>query len=304
MLANSMTTLVTMISDTEKDFIAVERCRELTEDTPFEAAVVSCSGVVPSHLHHPLSTHISQTTLSACPQVEVAWPKEGCIVFENVHLVYPSMMTSTQQTEVIMEGNEKENFALNGVSLKIGAGEHVGVVGRTGSGKSSLLRVLFRLVPHLEGPITNPQIARLKNFRGATGTVKVDDIDVRQVPLNILRSRMLCVSQDPFLFSGTVRDNLDPDGLYSDGQLADILIRCGLVNEEGETLTLLSSEVGEAGRSLSAGQRQLLCLARALFHHSRSQHSVICLDEATSSLDDTCEKKIQVGRVLCCPYCH
>lgn len=94
-------------------------------------------------------------------------------MFEDVYLVYPSATVSIEQTEAIVEGNKKENFALSGISLKVEAGEHVGVVGRTGSGKSSLLRVLFRLVPHLEGPVTNPQIARTKNFRGATGTVSI-----------------------------------------------------------------------------------------------------------------------------------
>ncbi|KAL5967895.1 Multidrug resistance-associated protein 7 [Taenia solium] len=293
MLASSMTSLVTMMSDTEKEFIAVERCRELTEEMPLEDNVISCSVVAPRHRRQPASTHFLQTELLDCSQVDVAWPKAGRIVFEDVYLVYPSAMMSVEQTEAIVEGNGKENFALSGISLKVEAGEHVGVVGRTGSGKSSLLRVLFRLVPHLGGPVTNPQIARLKNFRGATGTVKVDDVDVRQVPLNILRSRMLCVSQDPFLFSGTVRDNLDPDGSYSDDQLTDILIRCGLVKEGSEALAFLSSEVGEAGRSLSAGQRQLLCLARALFRLSPARRSVICLDEATSSLDDASERKIQ-----------
>lgn len=73
------------------------------------------------------------------------------------------------------------------------------------------------------------------------------------------------------------------------------------MKEGSEALTFLASEVGEAGRSLSAGQRQLLCLARALFRLSPAGHSVICLDEATSSLDDDCERRIQVSRVLCGP---
>ncbi|CDS40693.1 multidrug resistance associated protein 7 [Echinococcus multilocularis] len=293
MLASSMTALVTTMSDTEKDFVAVERCRELTEETPFEVDIVACSAAAPRRRQSLSQMRFIQTELPTCSQVDVAWPKAGRISFEDVYLLYPSATTSTEQAAAVVEENAKENFALSGVSLKVEAGEHIGVVGRTGSGKSSLLRVLFRLVPHLGGPATNPQIARLKNFRGATGTVKVDDVDVRQVPLKILRSRMLCVSQDPFLFSGTVRENLDPDGSYSDDQLTDILIRCGLVNKENGALAFLSSEVGEAGRNLSAGQRQLLCLARALFRLSPARHSVICLDEATSSLDDACERKIQ-----------
>lgn len=71
-------------------------------------------------------------------------------------------------------------------------------------------------------------------------------------------------------------------------------MRCGLVGDANEASAFLDSEVGEAGRSLSAGQRQLLCLARALFRPGQAEYNVVCLDEATSSLDDTCEKKIQV----------
>lgn len=77
-----------------------------------------------------------------------------------------------------------------------------------------------------------------------------------------------------------------------------MLQRCGLVNEECEALEFLSAEVGEGGRCLSAGQRQLLCLARALFRRGPTQRGVVCLDEATASLDDACEAKIQVNKTL------
>ncbi|VDD74815.1 unnamed protein product [Mesocestoides corti] len=189
--------------------------------------------------------------------VDASWPRAGRVVFHDVCLSYPS-------------ASEVAKLALDGVCLEIEPGEKVGVVGRTGSGKSSLLRVLFRLVPHLEGPVT------------------VDGVDIRQLPLQILRSRMLCISQDPFLFSGTVRENLDPDGSYTDDQLVEMLVKCGLAAEAREAAELLSCEVGESGRSLSAGQRQILCLVRALF-----SRTVVCLDEATASLDDACEEKIQ-----------
>ncbi|VUZ42719.1 unnamed protein product [Hymenolepis diminuta] len=216
MLATLMTSLVSVMSSTEVDFVAVERCRELTEETPFEPDVVACSVVAPrprSQVPDP-HTLFMRRMVSICSEVEAVWPSQGRIVFKEVNLVYPSAIPSANANA--MEAwrdlaKNEEKLALAGINLTVESGEHIGIVGRTGSGKSSLLRVLFRLVPHMEGPISNLRIARVKKFRGATGTIEVDSVDVRTVPLHILRSRMLCVSQDSFLFSGTVRENLDPD---------------------------------------------------------------------------------------------
>ncbi|VUZ42717.1 unnamed protein product, partial [Hymenolepis diminuta] len=298
MLATLMTSLVSVMSSTEVDFVAVERCRELTEETPFEPDVVACSVVAPrprSQVPDP-HTLFMRRMVSICSEVEAVWPSQGRIVFKEVNLVYPSAIPSANANA--MEAwrdlaKNEEKLALAGINLTVESGEHIGIVGRTGSGKSSLLRVLFRLVPHMEGPISNLRIARVKKFRGATGTIEVDSVDVRTVPLHILRSRMLCVSQDSFLFSGTVRENLDPDNSRTDDELANLLLLCGLVSEATDAPAFLDGEVGEAGRSLSAGQRQLLCLARALFRRERSRYSIVCLDEATASLDDICEKKIR-----------
>ena len=113
--------------------------------------------------------------IPVCCSFDVDWPKEGRIAFENVHLMYQSAIASTERGSSVatrVQTNEM-TFALNDISLVVEAGEHVGVVGRTGSGKSSLLRVLFRLVPHFSGPVSNPQAARLENFFGATGTVSI-----------------------------------------------------------------------------------------------------------------------------------
>ncbi|KAM3176296.1 hypothetical protein ACTXT7_006791 [Hymenolepis weldensis] len=301
MLATLMTSLVSVMSSTEVDFIAVERCRELTEETPFESDVVACSVVAPRPRNQVPDPHalFMRRMVSTCSEVEAVWPSQGRIVFKEVNLVYPSAIPSAETNANALEGSrdfakDEEKLALVDINLTVESGEHIGIVGRTGSGKSSLLRVLFRLVPHMEGPISNLRIAKAKKFRGATGTVEIDNVDVRTVPLHVLRSRMLCVSQDSFLFSGTVRENLDPENSLTDDELANLLLLCGLVSEATDAPAFLDGEVGEAGRSLSAGQRQLLCLARALFRRERSRYSIVCLDEATASLDDICEKKIRV----------
>nr|CUU97717.1 hypothetical transcript [Hymenolepis microstoma] len=300
MLSSLMTSLVSVMSSTEVEFIAVERCRELTEETPFESDVVACSVVAPrprNQVPDPQALFMSRM-VSMCPEVEATWPSQGRIVFKGVNLVYPSEIASTERNanSMVAVGDSlehEEKLALANINLNVESGEHIGIVGRTGSGKSSLIRVLFRLVPHMDGPVSNLHIAHAKKFRGATGTVEIDSVDIRKVPLRILRSRMLCVSQDPFLFSGTVRENLDYDNSYTNEELTDLLLRCGLVGEATEALAFLDSEVGETGRNLSSGQRQLLCLARALFRRGQARYNVVCLDEVTASLDNVCERKIR-----------
>ena len=113
--------------------------------------------------------------MSAFSNLHAGWPREGRIVFENVYLMYQSSASSTERDalKTTRIDSEEMKFALDDISFEVEAGEHVGLVGRTGSGKSSLLRVLFRLVPHLAGPVSNPRIARLKNFLGATGIVSL-----------------------------------------------------------------------------------------------------------------------------------
>uniref|UniRef100_A0A6Q2ZIN7 ATP-binding cassette sub-family B member 6 n=1 Tax=Esox lucius TaxID=8010 RepID=A0A6Q2ZIN7_ESOLU len=188
------------------------------------------------------------------PQVPASWPELGWVEFRGAVLAYREGLPN----------------ALDGVSLMVRPGEKVGVVGRTGSGKSTLFLALFRMVELNQGQIL------------------LDGVDTSQVGLTQLRSKLAIIPQDPFLFSGTVRENLDPCGLHPDHQLMDALGHCHLIpliNRIGG----LEAEVGERGRSLSLGQRQLLCLARALLTEAK----ILCIDEATASVDQKTDKLLQ-----------
>ncbi|KAF8960708.1 ATP-dependent bile acid permease [Flammula alnicola] len=167
------------------------------------------------------------------------WPAEGAIVFRDVKMAY----------------REGLPLVLKGVSFQI---KRIGIVGRTGSGKSSLIQALLRLI---------------------------DDHDISTIGFNALRTRLAFVPQDTTLFLGTLRDNLDPERLRTDSELISILQHAWLLPKEGP----LDSVVGDEGSNYSAGEKQLLALCRALVKNSR----IIILDEATSSVDAETDSKIQ-----------
>lgn len=224
--------VVRQATEVEARFTSVERLQEY---------ITECTSESPRRLPNA--------------QIPQDWPTEGSITFQDYKMRY----------------RENTPIVLNGLNMSIKGGETLGIVGRTGSGKSSLGVALFRLV------------------EPAAGSILIDGVDITAIGLHDLRSKLSVIPQDPVLFVGTVRYNLDPFDNYSDDEIWAALEKTKMKESISQLDEKLLAAVLENGENFSVGERQLMCMARALLRNSK----IILLDEATASIDAETDTLIQ-----------
>ena len=257
--------------------ISMDSSSSLSSPFSSSSAISPSSSSLYSSSRFPSFSSLSNTS---------TWPTEGSIEFRDVSFRYRPHLP----------------LALSNISFIIHPHEHIGICGRTGAGKSSLIQPLFRLVElnSLLSPLSlNPQtgVSESVPFNplppddgvSNRGSILIDGIDIASVPLSILRHSLAIIPQDPPLFSGSLRDNLDFLHQRSDAEIWDVLSLLSLTPTFRSHSIHLDSSIGTVNSLFSSGHLQLLSFARALLQKSL----VIVMDEPTSTLDNNTVDRIQ-----------
>ncbi|KAG6184716.1 hypothetical protein E4U36_001748 [Claviceps purpurea] len=253
-LGETLTHFIMAWTSLETSLGAIARIALFKRDTPSEQDP-------PSHIAPSSSSPTAPTSW---------WPSSGEVIFDNVWASYnPDSAGSGPSPS---QDSNDPTWSLRGVSFTIHPGEHVTICGRTGSGKSTALLALLRMV-HI-----------------SMGSVYIDGTDHSHLPLSVLRKGFFVISQDILEESVPLRKQLDPDDAFSDARIQAVLTQCNLwqrISSEGDGLSSTATDL-----KLSAGEMQLFCLARTLLDAGSKEGGVLILDEATSSLDRETQRTI------------
>ena len=219
----------------QNTIVEYERCMELTE-CPKEQKIIKKQEKITKNIGNN-------------------WLNFGKIEFRNFSVKY----------------REDTDIVLKNINILINPGEKIGIVGRTGSGKSTITLCLFRLLEAYEGSIF------------------IDDIDISEIPLDILRKSITIIPQDPVLISGSLRYNIDPFNYYTDDKIIEIIKKIKFDYIISKNELGLEQIITEEGSNLSVGEKQLICIVRAILRNSK----IVIMDEATASIDFKTEEIIQ-----------
>ena len=226
----------TFFSNLELTMIGFERCQAVLK--------IKTENIVPKVLNNNDNNFLKSKN----------WPQKGRIIFDKYNTSY------RPDTPIILKD----------INYEFEGGDKIGIIGRTGSGKSSMVLAIARILEAKSGKIT------------------IDDINIQKINLDFLRENLSIVPQEPFLFEGSLRDNIDPLNKYSEEKILRVLKDFCLFNDLNNK-EKLEYEIKENGKNLSPGQKQLICFARAAIKNNK----IVILDEATSSLDHETEKTIK-----------